>query len=385
MSDLSTGTLLTFLAPFATPVLAQALRLLLPKPLTAMQTRAAHPGSARRRRFRRLLRPSSHFAVAELERTHRIPLEPSVDSRGRVNWMRRAMIALIWPTFAKPAFLLSTWCKVDGSTMCRSRDGFTIGGYRLLLRVPDSESRAHLRASLATAVVRATRILLICTPETYLSRSGPVHCCAINGFQVKLSSERPDTVVVYSADRPRRGLPSYRVIPRSEVPPDGIWLLSLDRRDDPHAQGSGLTRRFRPIDDYRPARARMARIWFNLRERGNELRPSDDPCLRSRLPPFMLFTVLSLTPLLLLMLYATSLRDSIHPTAWFIIKAVAFLLYQIWAWYISFAVGSLLVRGLDAPPRWTATTVRCLTDGAHIRNGLYRHLCRQQRTRIHPD
>lgn len=365
-------------------VVVQVLLSVNPNPLAAAQTRAARPESADRRRFRRLLQPCSHFSVAELERTRRIPLEPSVNSRGRVNWMRRTMISLIWPTFAKPAFLLSTWHKVDGSTMPHSHDRFTVGGYRLLLRVADSENRAHLRAPIAASVVGASRTLLICTPENFLSRRGPVHCCAINGFRVKLSNERPDTVIVYSVDKQRHGMPTYRKVPRCEVPPGGIWLLSLDRQGDIRPEASALQQRFSPTKGYKPISARMARMRCNLLRSGSGPLPRRDPCLRNHLPPFMLFTVVCLAPLLLLMLYAPSLTDAVPPIISYMIILAVFLLYQIWVWYVAFVFSSLVVRGLDAPPSWTATTLRCLADGTHIRDGLYRHLCRQQRAEIHP-
>ena len=51
----------------------------------------------RSRRIRPLLQPSSRWTIRDIEQTGRIPVEPTVNRRGRVSWMRRL---LIWDVVA---------------------------------------------------------------------------------------------------------------------------------------------------------------------------------------------------------------------------------------------------------------------------------------------
>ena len=47
-------------------------------------------------RLEPLLRPSRRLAISEVERTHRILIEPTVNHRGRVGVMRRLINALLF-------------------------------------------------------------------------------------------------------------------------------------------------------------------------------------------------------------------------------------------------------------------------------------------------
>ena len=336
--------------------------------------------------FRPLLTPCEQFDVAQMERTGRIPIEPRVNHEGRVGLFRRSAVRLLSPSYAKPAFLLSAWHKADGATVHPAVDELPVGGYRLYLRVPDSEHRAHLRASISLTLSRSTRTLLICTPEAYLSSSGIVHCCSINGYHVKYSSERPDTLIVYSADPQRLGAPNYRVCRRSEVPSDGVWLLSLDRAAGRNPSQPELLEQFEPVEGYRPDCERLSRIWTRLKHQavGGHLLPRD-PCDRS-LITFVVVSALFLAPAPVIFPSVQELLLEHITLGWYFFCAyLALAIAYVWFLYVSTRITAFLTRQLDASPRWTATTTRCLSDGAHSRNGLYRHLDDHQRTQIKPN
>ena len=74
-------------------------------------------------RTRPLLQPCARFDVSQIEQTGRIPIEPCIDDEGRVGLLRRFIISLLWPSFAKPAFLLTTWHKADGPAVRAESDG----------------------------------------------------------------------------------------------------------------------------------------------------------------------------------------------------------------------------------------------------------------------
>ena len=227
--------------------------------------------------------------------------------------------------------------------------------------------------------------MLICTPEVYLSDSGAVHCCAINGYRVKHSSERADTLIAYSADPQRLGEPNYRVCRRSEVPSNGIWLLSLDREGAQQPYRQEVLQQFSPIEDYDPLRERLSRTWARLWDDAGGIYSPSDPCARSSLASVIVSVLLLAPSLVILPAIQKPLRAYMPSGSYIVCAYVALFLAYVWVFYISARLSSLLVRQLDASPRWTATTIRCLADGAHLRNGLYRHLRRRQRTQIQPD
>ena len=141
--------------------------------------------------LRPLLRPSRRFVISEMERTGRMPIEPTVNHRGRVGVIRRVIIALLWPSVSKPAFVVRTWFKMDGSAWFPEPRGLTVGGYRLMLRVHETESRVQLKESIGTSLRTAARRLYICTPEDYLSPVGAVHCCSIDWRRTRAPRDYP--------------------------------------------------------------------------------------------------------------------------------------------------------------------------------------------------
>ena len=52
----------------------------------------------RQRLIRPLLEPFSKCTVRDIEQTRRIPLQPTANHRGRVSWLRRIVIWMLWPS-----------------------------------------------------------------------------------------------------------------------------------------------------------------------------------------------------------------------------------------------------------------------------------------------
>lgn len=311
---------------------------------------------------RPLLQPSPYATRAEIEQTGRIPIEPTVNGRGRIGLIRRVVLSRIVPITAKPAFLLSTWDKDDGSNLPRDPGGFTAGGYRLLLRVAGTENPMQLLWAIGAVRLRVTRVVLICTLENYLNRTGKVHRCTIDWRRVKREPDQPDTVVVYAADKLRCGGSNYEVVPRSEIREKGVWLVTPDQRSGPSPhQGTAEV----------PGRSSQGRQRFR------------DRCRRGRRwwwPPAAL-GVLGLFSM------------ALPPSQDYLLSAMTYPQLEIYAlaslilgWFGSIALWTRLMMYLryerPAPPSWTATTTRCLVDGAHVRNGMFKQLPRRDRYRM---
>ena len=316
------------------------------------------------RRRRPLLQPSPYVTAAEIEETGRIPIEPTVNRRGRIGPLRRIMISRTVPITPKPAFVLNTWNRVDGSTLPRDASEFTTGGYQLQLRLSGAENPAHLASSIGAVRLRSSRVLLICTPEDYVNPAGTVHCCTVDWRHVRRARDRPDDLIVYSADPLRTGGSNYRRRKRSKVRVTGIWLISLDRR------GGGPPQPQQPAD-------------HNLRKRGSERFRDRSRPIRRWWWPFAIAGVLMFLSLLVPMSRNNLLRE---------LSAVEYGVYS-WTGLVLGYLGavSLTIRFAMhlryewwAPAQWTATTTRCLSEGARVRNGMYKHLSRRNRYRIDP-
>ncbi len=315
-------------------------------------------------RWRPLLQPSPYVTVAEIEETGRIPIDPTTNGRGRIGPFRRIIISRIVPITPKPAFVLSTWNKVDGSTLPRDGSEFTTGGYRLQLRLSGTENPAHLASSIGAVRLRAPRVLLITTPEDYVNPAGKVHCCTIDWRHVKRARDRPDDLIVYSADPLRTRGSNYRLRKRSKVRVNGIWLISLDRR------GGGP-----PPPQQAPDQGLRERHTERLRDRS---RP-----IRRWWWPFATVGVLMLLSLLVppsrkhLVCELSAVQYEVYALSGLILGYLGAV-----ALAIRFAMHLRYER--RAPAQWTATTTRCLSDGARVRNGMYKQLPPRSRYRINP-
>ena len=313
-------------------------------------------------RWRPLLQPSPYVTRSEIERTGRIPIEPTVNRRGRVGPIRRVVLSRIVPITTKPAFLLSTWKRIDGSTLLVDPGGFTAGGYQLLLRLFGTENRSHLAFSVGAVRLRATRVLLICTLENYLNADGMVHRCTIDWRRAERVPDEPDALIVHSADKLRSGGSNYEILPRSEVQDKGIWLVAFgqhnlppphqDAADVPGRDGRGRGR-FR--DRCRPGR----RWWWPIAALGVLGWAS------LVVPPFEDYLSSALSASQFKIYGYSSLILGYFGSVLLWIRFNMFLRYE-WR----------------APTSWTATTTRCLTDGAHVRNGMFNQLSRRDRYRI---
>lgn len=317
------------------------------------------------RRWRPLLQPSPYVTAAEIEETGRIPIEPTVNRRGRIGPLRRIIISRIVPITPKPAFLLSTWNKVDGSTLPRDTPEFTTGGYRLQLRLSGTESPAHLASSIGSVSLRSSRVLLICTPEDYVNPAGTVHCCTIDWRHVRRARDRPDDLIVYSADPLRTRGSNYRRRRRSKVRVKGIWLISLDRR------GGGPPQPQQPAD-------------HDLRERGSERFRDRSRPIRRWWWPFAIAGVLMLLSLLVPW-SRNHLVSELSAVKYEVYALSGLILGYLGAVSLAIRFAMHLRFERRAPAQWTATTTRCLSDGARVRNGMCRQLPRRSsRYRIDP-
>ena len=313
-------------------------------------------------RWRPLLQPSPYVTRSEIERTGRIPIEPTVNRRGRVGPIRRVVLSRIVPITTKPAFLLSTWKRIDGSTLPVDPGGFTAGGYQLLLRLFDTENRAHLAFSIGAVRLRATRVLLICTLENYLNPDGMVHRCTIDWRRAARVPDEPDALIVHSADKLRSRGSNYEIVQRSEVQDKGIWLVALGRHNLPP-----------PLQDAAEMPSDVERGRGRFRDR---CRPG-----RRWWWPFAALGVLGWVSLV------------VPPSRDYLLSAMSASQYEIYG-YSSLILGyfgsillwirfSVYLRyEWRSPPSWTATTTRCLADGAHVRNGMFKQLPRRDRYRV---
>ena len=349
---------------------------------------------------RPLLRPSSRITVTEIDTTRMIPLEPTVNRRGRVGPLRSILLLLLRPGSPKPSFVLDTWRMTHGQTLQPTRGGLLAGGYRLLLSLADTESVGHLAASIGSSLVRSSKTLLICTPENYLSPYGRVHCCTVDWRRVKRARDRSDTLVAYSADELHLAVANYRVLPRSAVP-NGIWLISLDRHGGGPEEVPAMSEQPVAVHTLRSpiAAARLmgrnfkriccssfSRICHSFRCRDRALRKVRDPSRHDRAILHWVAVYISAPILLLLLPWTSSKMVELMlklPNDRFII-AVLVIAY-LPALHLFFQLSKYLRHEWLAPTTWRATTTRCLTDGAFVRNGLYRYLHKSERRRADAD
>ena len=115
---------------------------------------------------------------------------------------------MLWPSSAKPAFLIRTWRKIDDFAIPAAPSEFTVGGYGLLLCMAETEDRAHLESSIGISLRQAGKKLLICTPEDFMSPHGEVHCCTIDWRRTKPESTDWPLVSAGFAGRWRVGVAS---------------------------------------------------------------------------------------------------------------------------------------------------------------------------------
>ena len=335
-------------------------------------------------RRRPLLRPSPFVTATEIDQMSRIPLEPTVSRRGRVGMWRRIVIASLWPSSPKPAFVLRTWHMVDSSMLSSSNDEFRVGGFRLHLRLPVTEDRDHLAFSLRCSTLRSTMVLLICTPDDYVSSFGRVHCIHINGKRTKLDSLRPDTLIVYSADALRLDGSNYRVFPRSGVPYKGTWLFSLDRHGGRHPRDYELDTRVVPVPHEAVPADFRSQLRYSFKKNARQVRQFRDPAVYDilRWRHFVQFLLLLPISVLLALHFATSKLDKLSDTVFYAFGWTAFISIIVLGSYVAVRLPRYLYREWRVSSLWEGSTTRCLADGARIRDGLYSHLTPANRARV---
>ena len=103
---------------------------------------------------------------------------------------------MLWPSNAKPAFLIRTWHKTDGSAMPAAPSEFPDNGYRLLVCMAETEKRFHLKSSIGFSLRQAGKKLLICSPEDFVSPNGRVHCCTVAWRRTRSARGCNDTLVL---------------------------------------------------------------------------------------------------------------------------------------------------------------------------------------------
>ena len=343
--------------------------------------------SIKPRKLRPLLQPCEAVTIAQIEQTGRFPIEPTVNERGRIGFFRRMLISRVSRTSPKPVFLLKTWSKDDGSSLPRDSSGFAAGGYRLLLRPHDSEDCGHLASSVRAMRLRASRMLMICTPEDYFRpTTGKVHCCLVNWTRVHRAKGQPDTLIAYSAKslhNPEGW--SYRIRNRSDVRNRGIWLISLDRHGggppQPEPDPTDRVRGDHSVEANcgtgpQPPSGHRARSW----------RRSRDRC-RLRRRWWLLLPTLCGSQFFLWYWddYLDYFWQELSPQRVLFLSAFdaygysTILVASTGSMFLALRLTRYVLYDRRASVGWTATTTRCLDDAAHARNGMYKQLTFRER------
>ena len=168
-----------------------------------------------RRRLRPLLEPMPIFRYTDAPSIGRIPLQPSLESHGRLSYWRSIRLALLRPSSPKPAFMIKGWHHTSIDRLPGASDRPLRGGFRLTIHLHHRESRQHFKNSLEkrfAGVGRSSRTLLVTSLEDYLTDANLIHCFTVDRSETYCSKDRLDTMIVYSADPVIAGRESYRTV-----------------------------------------------------------------------------------------------------------------------------------------------------------------------------
>lgn len=201
--------------------------------------------------FRPFLRPCRKIDTDAIRRVGRIPVELDHAASAATKVWHPLKWFLLRPSSPKPTFAIQDFRCDRAPQGLTGQGGFDLGGFVLAVEVSAQESVRHLQRSLRSGPFRSARVVVVCTPEEYLSPYVTYDCYCVDTEAARRPGHGPHDLRVPSSVEDRLGAERTRRLTRDELPSDAVWLVCVQASSDanPHQSTStnGGSRFFDPV------------------------------------------------------------------------------------------------------------------------------------------